>query len=90
MVFDENQEFLHILDPCAAHQYSDSEARGIVIFCYDLLKSLWRVHRLQIDVVFDMEFFALASANHRLSYRWPQRGWFTTASRAKAPTVGIS
>jgi len=76
MVFDENQEILHILDLVPRTNILTVRQGGIVIFCYDLLKSLWRVHRLQIDVVIDMEFLP-GLGNHRLSYRCRNEGGFT-------------
>jgi ADP-heptose:LPS heptosyltransferase len=61
-VFEENRAILELLDVVPRENLLTIRSRGIVGFATDALRTLWRIRRLRVDAVIDMEFFARASA----------------------------
>jgi ADP-heptose:LPS heptosyltransferase len=61
-VFEENRAILELLDLVPRENLLTIRSEGILRFAADALRTLWRVRRLKIDAVIDMEFFARASA----------------------------
>ncbi len=86
-VFEENRPILDILNVIPAQNVFSLRAKGIGTLAVDLLRNLWRIRRLGIDAVVDMEFFSRASAifafltgartrvgMHRFTTEGPYRG----------------
>ena len=61
-VFEENREILDIIDVLPRENVFVIRNRQFSIFLLDILRSLYRIRRIGIDAVVDMEFFARASA----------------------------
>jgi ADP-heptose:LPS heptosyltransferase len=61
-VFEENRPILDILDVIPAGNIFSLRAKSLPTLAADLARSLWRIRRLGIDAVVDMEFFSRASA----------------------------
>jgi len=61
-VFQESRPILEILDVVPEENLLSIRSGNAWHFAVDTLRTLWRIRRLQIDAVVDMEFFARASA----------------------------
>ncbi|MFH1079339.1 MAG: glycosyltransferase family 9 protein [Pseudomonadota bacterium] len=61
-VFAENREILDIIDILPRENVFVIRNRQFSIFLLDILRSLYRIRKIGIDVTVDMEFFARASA----------------------------
>jgi ADP-heptose:LPS heptosyltransferase len=61
-VFQESVPILSLLDQVPPQNIIVVRATGLFRVAFDLLRTAWRVRRLKIDAVIDMEFFSRASA----------------------------
>ncbi len=61
-VFEENRPIIEILDLVPPQNVLAIRSDRLWTFALDTLRTLWRIRRLKIDAVVDMEFFARASA----------------------------
>lgn len=61
-VFEENRAILELIDAIPRNNILSVRADRPLLFIIDILKSIWRVRRLGIDVTIDLEFFARAPA----------------------------
>lgn len=62
LVFEENQEIIHILNLIPRQNVLTIRNGNFLFFLTDALRALLEVRRLRIDAVVDMEFFSRASA----------------------------
>jgi ADP-heptose:LPS heptosyltransferase len=61
-VFADSRAILELLDMVPPENLLTIRSKGILGFAADTLRTLWRIRRLKIDAVIDLEFFARASA----------------------------
>ena len=61
-VFQESLPILSLLDAVPQQNIIVVRPTGLFLVAFDLLRTVWRIRRLKIDAVIDMEFFSRASA----------------------------
>lgn len=61
-IFEENKAVLDLLEVVPQQNIFSVRTDSAFRFAGDLLKSLWRIRKLKIDTVIDMEFYARAPA----------------------------
>jgi ADP-heptose:LPS heptosyltransferase len=61
-VFQDSVPILRLLDEVPPENIIVVRSKGIVRIVLDLLSTVWRIRRMKIDTVIDMEFFSRASA----------------------------
>ncbi len=102
-VFDENRPILEILDLVPEENVLAIRSDGLWVFALDTLRTLWKIRRMKIDAVVDMEFFARASAilaflsgarrrvgMHRFTSAGPYRGDLMTHRVQHNPYTHVS
>ncbi|MDY6987705.1 MAG: glycosyltransferase family 9 protein [Thermodesulfobacteriota bacterium] len=61
-VFEENKEILDLLNVIPPENVLVTRSSGFGIFCFDVMRTLFKIRRMRIDATIDMEFFARAPA----------------------------
>lgn len=62
MIFEKNRSSVDLLGEIPRHNILTINDKSLLLFFADAVKSIFRMHRERIDVVFDLELFSRASA----------------------------
>lgn len=62
LLSDYNYEFIKLLDKLPSENLIIIRMRNIFLFLFDVIVSLIKIHRLEIDATIDLEFFSRGSA----------------------------
>ncbi len=102
-VFQDSVPILRLLDEVPQQNIIVVRSKGILRIVLDLLSTVWRIRRMKIDTVIDMEFFSRASAClaylsgatrrvglHRFTSIGPYRGDLMTHRVQYNPYIHVS